>query len=218
VTALERYVRHAERFGVELVFETAAGLGKPEAELTVAELVDLARRMKAIDAKVDPAKPDKLVALAGAGVEAAYRERLSVVLDHIAPRRCVACGKPLAADSEERVCSSSLCRTVLLRVEGTIAGRCCEWCGRAIVGRTDRRTCSKTCRQRLARSGGRGPFSSAVGVTSDCGAGCRSDSADNGRFVTPTAYEQRGSEAENRGGRDFREVSPDVGEQMGLWA
>jgi hypothetical protein len=46
--ALDRYVRHAERFGVGLVFETAPGLGEPEPALTVGELVRLARRLKAI--------------------------------------------------------------------------------------------------------------------------------------------------------------------------
>jgi hypothetical protein len=127
--ALELYVRHAERFGVELVFETALGLGEPRPELTVGELVRLGRRLKTIDPNFDAAKPDTLVELAGADVEAAYLERLRPVLDALsvpAPTR---------------------------------AGRACEWCGRSIAGRADRRTCSKRCREALRRANSVGAFS-----------------------------------------------------------
>jgi hypothetical protein len=42
---LERYVRHAERFGVELVFETAAGLGAPFSTANVTVTSDPDRRV-----------------------------------------------------------------------------------------------------------------------------------------------------------------------------
>jgi hypothetical protein len=126
--ALERYVRHAERFGVELVFETAAGLGRATADLTGAELVDLARRLRTISAHFDPGGPDKLVGLAGVEIRAAYLERVGPVLD------------------------------ALRTPTPTRAGRCCEWCGKAIAGRRDRRTCSGAHREALRRAGGVGPF------------------------------------------------------------
>jgi hypothetical protein len=136
--ALERSVRHAERFGIELVFETALGLGEPEPDLTVGELIRLARRLKAIDPKFDAAKPDKLVELAGADVEVAYLERLQPVL------------YALSVPAPTR------------------AGRACEMCGRSIAGRSDRRTCSKRCREKLRRAGGVGPFSRpAVAVSGE---------------------------------------------------
>ena len=124
-----RYVAHAERFGVELVFETAAGLGEPTSKLPVVELVNLARRLKAIDTKFNAAKPDKLVKDAGVEVQSAYLARIAPALD--------ALGAPAP----------------------TLAGRCCEWCGAAIAGHRQRRTCSPRCRKALARAGGIGPFS-----------------------------------------------------------
>jgi hypothetical protein len=140
MSPLERYVRHAERFGVELVFETAAGLGAPDADLTIGELVQLARRLIAIDARFDSARPDKLVELSGAETRVAYLERIPPVLD--------ALRTPAPAST----------------------GRCCEWCGNAIAGRADRRTCSGAHREALRRDGGLGPFSTAhVTVASDPG-------------------------------------------------
>jgi hypothetical protein len=76
---VDRYARCAERFGFELVFETAAGLGRSRAELSVIELVDLARRLKSIDARFDPGKPDKLVGAAGVEPRGAYLERIAPV-------------------------------------------------------------------------------------------------------------------------------------------
>ena len=128
VPALKRYARRAERFGVELVFETAAGLAEPEPGLTVGELVDLARRLDAIDARFDAAKPDRLVEFVGVEVRDAYHERIAPVLD------------ALAAPAPTR------------------AARCCEWCGRPIAGHAHRRTCSPRCRRRRARADGVGPF------------------------------------------------------------
>lgn len=128
LAALERCLRHAERFGVELVLETAAGLGEPEPGLTVGELVDLARRLKAIDARFDAARPDKVVELDGVEVRDAYRRRIAPVLD------------ALAVPAPTR------------------AARCCEWCGRPIAGHAHGRTCSPRCRKRLARADSAAPF------------------------------------------------------------
>lgn len=127
--ALDRYVRHAERFGTELVFETAVGLGAPRAELTVIELVALARRLQAIDPRWNPTRPDQLVERSGAVFRDAYLDRIVPVLD--------ACAAP----------------------RPTSASRRCEWCGRAVAGRADRRTCSPACRKRLNRASDVGPFS-----------------------------------------------------------
>lgn len=125
---LLEYVRHADRFGTELVFETAAGVGEPRPNLTITELVTLARSLTQLDPRFDPARPDKLVELAGANVERAYRGRIAPVLDALrAPRP-------------------------------TSAGRACEICGKPIAGRADRRTCTTKCRRALSRAGGAGPF------------------------------------------------------------
>jgi hypothetical protein len=197
---LDRYVRHAELYGVELVFETAV-----EGGLTIVELVNLARRLKAIDLKFDsPARPDQLIELAGAGqvrvpddfpsagpdkrhayqrqqARLGYLERVGGVLD--------ALGAPAP----------------------TSAVRCCEWCGKAIAGRVDRRTCSGAHREALRRAGGVGPFSRPdVRPTAD--PDLRVGLAES---VTPTAHEIRRSEAESRGVGDFRGVSP-RGPQLGL--
>lgn len=137
--ALEPWVRHAERFGVELVFETALGLGAGAPELSAVELVELARRLKAIDPRFNPARPDNFIELAGAEVRAAYLERLTAVLD------------PLGAPAPTR------------------AGRACEWCGRSVAGRANRRTCSPACRKRLDRADGIGPFSRPDVTPSDEG-------------------------------------------------
>ncbi len=121
VLAVERYLRHAERFGVELVFETAAWLAEPEPGLTVDELVDLVRRLKAIDARFDAAKPDKLVELAGVEVRDAYRERVAPVLAAPAPmpagRCCEWSGRPIAGHAHRRTCSPR-CRRRLARADG----------------------------------------------------------------------------------------------------
>jgi hypothetical protein len=133
---LDRYVQHAERFGVDLVFETAAGLGTPDADLTVGELVQLARRLRAIDARFDGARPDKLVELSVTETRVAYLERIAPVLD------------------------------ALRAPVPTSASRVCEWCGRAIAGRTDRRTHSPACRKALERAGGIGPFTRPAAAAS----------------------------------------------------
>lgn len=125
----DRYATHAERFGVELVFETAAGLGALCAELTAVELVTLGRRLRAIDPKFDPARPDQLVELSAREIRDAYLDRIAPVLDALATPA------------------------------PTSAGRSCEWCGKAIAGRADRRTCSGAHREALRRAGGVGPFS-----------------------------------------------------------
>ena len=193
--ALESYLRHAERFGVELVFETAVGLGEREPDLTVGELVTLARRLRAIDARFDPAKPDQLVELAGAG-------HVSVPDDFP------------SADSDERYSyqrKQSRLRWLeqiasVLDAFGTplptSAARCCEWCGKAIAGRADRHTCSPTCRKRLDRAGGVGPFSSPD-VTPTGGDDSRVAS---GPTVTPTPGQNGRFEGENPGVGDVREV------------
>ncbi len=127
--SIDRYVQHAERFGVELVFETAAGLGQVKSDLTTIELVTLARRLKAIYPKFNVARPDQLVELSSPEVRAAYLDRIAPVLDQL--------GTPVP----------------------TSASRCCEWCGKSIAGRSDRRTCSAGHRKALDRAGGVGLFS-----------------------------------------------------------
>jgi hypothetical protein len=128
-SSLPAYVRHAERFGVELVFESAAGLGESSANLTSTQLVELARRLAALDPAFKPGRPDGLVALADAEVRQTYLARIAPVLDQLrAP-------KP------------------------TRTGRACEVCGGPVAGRTDRRTCSPKCRRALARAGRIGAFS-----------------------------------------------------------
>jgi hypothetical protein len=174
--ALARYLAHTERFGVELVFETAVGLGETEAELTIAELVELARRLDAIDPRFDAVRPDKLVELAGVEIRDAYLERVAPVLD------------------------------VLAAPTPTSADRCCEWCGKAIAGHAHRKTCSSRCRKRLARADGVGPFT-RPGGDFDL-------SIAPGRNVTLLSRGQGGFEAENRGVRPFREVSPARSEQL----
>lgn len=203
-SAVERYVRHAERFGVELVFETAAGLGEREPDLTAIELVTLARRLKAIYPNFDPAKPDAFVETTGAGdvrlpddfasadadKRDAYRREQAKrrYLDRIAPV-LDALGAPAP----------------------TSARRVCEWCGKAIAGRVDRRTCSPAHRKALDRAGGVGPFSRLdVTPTSEV-----DQSPGPARFVTPTARKQGRFEAENRGEAESREV-PEIPGQLDL--
>jgi hypothetical protein len=194
LSPLDRYIRHAERFGVELVFETAVDDG-----FTIAQLIKLARQLKTIDVKFDPARPDRLIELAGAGHvripddfpssdpdkrHAYQREQARRLwLDQIAP----------VLDALEAPAPTS-------------AVRVCEWCGKAIAGRANRRTHSASCRRALARAGGVGPF-----TTPDVIATGQDDlRVGPGGIVTPTSHEQRGFETENRGVGDFREVLSEV--------
>lgn len=129
--SLDDYVRHAERFGVELVFETAAGFGgfapfDGVPDLTIDELVTLGRRLRELDAKFNPAKPDRIVKLAGSG--RSHARNITPALERLATP------------------------------EPTMAARTCEWCGVAIAGRSDRRTHSAKCKKALQRAGGIGPF------------------------------------------------------------
>jgi hypothetical protein len=125
---LPQYMLHAKRFGVELVFETAAGFGRPSANLTITQLAKLARCLHELDPAFDAGRPDKLVKLADAETRQSYLERVAPVLDQL-----------------QAPCP-------------TRAGRACEVCGRPIGGRADRRTCSPRCRRALAREGGIGAF------------------------------------------------------------
>ena len=92
--AVDRYAQHAERFGSELVFETAAGLGLSDGEFTITELIALARRLQVINPKFSPARPDPLVELSGVEFSDAYHDRIAPVLDALAAlvrlraRRC----------------------------------------------------------------------------------------------------------------------------------
>jgi hypothetical protein len=119
----EQYQRHAEKFGVALVFETAAGLGRPDADLTVGELVDLARRLKVIDPTFTPGRLDPLVKLADAEVKLAYLRRIAPVLDALATPlsqsgRCgEVCGGPISGRADRRTCSNR-CREALRRGGG----------------------------------------------------------------------------------------------------
>jgi hypothetical protein len=193
--ALERYFRHAERFGVELVFETAAGLGEPEPDLTTIELIGLARRLETIDPKFDSARPDQLIELAGAG-----HVRVPDDFPSDDPDRRYAYQR---AQARRRWLERIAPVLDALRTPApTSARRCCEWCRKAIAGRADRRTCTPTHRKALDRAGGVGPFSTP-GVTPTGGDDLR---IGLGRNVTPTPHEQGLGGADFRGVGDFREV------------
>lgn len=197
---IDAYCRHAERFGVELVFETACGLGDPAAELTVTALVELARCLKVIDPRFDPGRPDQLVELIGAG------------------HMCVADDFP-SNDPDKRYAyqrDQARCRWLeqiapvtdaLATPAPTRAGRVCEWCGTAIAGRADRRTCSSTRRKALDRSGGAGPFSRP-----DVTPSAKFDPpVAPGRNVTSTPREHGRFRGEKPGVRELRELQTQGG-------
>ena len=105
-SSLVEYVTHAEKFGVELVFETAAGLGESRPNLPITRLVILARRLAELDPKFRASRPDQLVELADSEVRQAYFGRVAPVLDQLgAPRpaarvvpvRCA--GRPVSGRS-----------------------------------------------------------------------------------------------------------------------
>lgn len=188
--AVDRYAQHAERFGSELVFETAAGLGLSDGEFTITELIALARRLQVIDPKFSPARPDPLVELTGVEFSDAYHDRIAPVLDALAA---------LVPTPRPPVPVSSA------------AGRRCEWCGKAIAGRAGRRTCSPAHRRALARAGGQGPYSRGVSVTSETETTYGSHPPENGAIChTYTPDPQVTLESRFLGVGGFREVPAGV--------
>jgi hypothetical protein len=205
---LDAFIRHAERFGVEEVLEAAAGAygGKPE--LPVAELVTLARRLRELDPKFDPAKlfPD----LGTDRLRAILAER-----DALHERMTFDERERTQRNVDRRNHLDELLRAsvrrarlkpvldVLATPEPTPAGRGCEWCGQAIGGRADRRTCSPKCRRALQRAGGAGPFSRPEGTpTSEPDLGIVPS-----RSVTPTPHSRAKNPAPKRGVSTSHEVS-----------
>jgi len=116
------YVSHAEHFGVELVFETAAGLGRGAPELPVEQLAELARRLKAIDPKFNPAHPTPIDSQA-TWPQDAYLQRVGAALAVRAPaparagRCCEWCGKVFYGRTNRRTCSAAH-RSALSRAGG----------------------------------------------------------------------------------------------------
>lgn len=202
MSALDRYVRHAEHHGTEQVFETAAGLGvdvTPDTKpaLTIVELINLARRLK----QLDPAWrfPDLYEPHVEGGEVRHFDNGVVVVPDGLNYHT----RRQIAERGQRREQFLAPVLDAIATPAPVPAGRVCERCGRAIAGRSDRRTCSKACREALRRARGVGAFSRprvAPTEGSDPSIAPR-------RTVAPTPPSRAGNDRENRGVWTFREAA-----------
>jgi hypothetical protein len=103
-TTVEQYVRHAQRFGLELVFETAAGLNEPQ-PLNNADLMTLARRLARIEPSFSPLRLDPWAVRQDPKLRARIERVFGSERSGKTTRHCVICGRVISGRIDRQTCS-----------------------------------------------------------------------------------------------------------------
>lgn len=101
--SVDAYVRHAQRYGLELVFETALGFN--DAPLSDGDLMTLARRLVSVDQNFNPRKLDASVVRQRPDIQERVDRIFGTGSTSRATRRCVICGKAIHGRSDRQTCS-----------------------------------------------------------------------------------------------------------------
>jgi hypothetical protein len=98
------YVRHAQRFGLELVFETAAGFNNSQS-MSDADLMTLARRLARVEPSFSPLRLDRWALRQDPALASRVERVFGSERSGKTTRHCVICGRAISGRIDRQTCS-----------------------------------------------------------------------------------------------------------------